>query len=357
MKNQKCSFHPTHFLTTEDENISKRGISRLSVELANTYRNLVSNTKEAKYRDHCIQSITKALQISLENQKIVPLKSYKNNFYFEEITFVILNIESFDNEIDKLKITKKVKNENKINTNSIFSEIKKVLHSLDLVDSDSIIFAERYDNPYIKCRDEINVIGFQFFIDDIERINRDDFISTQIEKVPNTKHIFVLLKYLLKIRRLDSPYNGLKPYYLYLMILHFSLLHPLSKSIRVEENLGPIMMDFLQYYGIVYPFDRAAFKFNQVSFVQNVRDRIGLSFVDPITNKKGGEDCRIMHLVRDAFSHCYKIMNLLLSQKLRDSKTISVLWFPVDETGAQIRNEMANKLLVHSKERNNKISK
>lgn len=327
------SCHVTKFLSIDNENIKKHGINKLSAELINLCKELCPDEKEILYRNECIQKIIKALEPKMVNYKIHLLESYQNSAYYEDIIFVIVSLQS-----TKIESTK--------NNDKILHEIKTILRNADFIDHKSVIYAEKCENPYIKCSDIMNCTNIKFYYNDTKLIERDAYVTKQIANIPNTRFLFIILKHFIKLRKLDSDYNGLKPYYLFLMIIHFLCLHPINKYVKDYKNMGPLLMDFFQFYGLVYSFNRTSLNIKKITYVKNIENKSVLAIIDPINNKKIGSNCKIIHLVQYAFAHCYKIMNCTFKYKIKNTKVLSILWFPVDLENN--RKVMKDDLLINN---------
>ena len=77
-------------------------------------------------------------------------------------------------------------------------------------------------------------------------------ILRYIDDFEPLRKLALLLKYLLYSRDLNETYTGgMGSYCLILTIVHFLQMHQQNYALdRVEENIGNLFVDYLEFYGI-----------------------------------------------------------------------------------------------------------
>lgn len=216
--------------------------------------------------------------------------------------------------------------------NTILAKTAQILESSGLV-AKPTIHIRNARVPVLKCVDKAYNFQVDIVVDQYDSIESANFVLKHLDERPYLRCLATLLKYFLKKRHLSETFRGgLCSYAQFLLLLNFIQLHPLvqSESIKVEENLGTIFMDFFQLYGLEFPFEKATISVLETKYKPNRDAQINIE--DPCTpghNVAAG--CTALPMIREIFSFSYKIMAAAFAERVPTNKAIGELWLHVDD--------------------------
>lgn len=248
----------------------------------------------------------------------------------------------YESDLDITIILKnKDKDMDKSNVNKVLNNVSRILQEANIT-SGVIQHIRNARIPILKCKDLSQKYKIDISINKMDAIESAEFVLAQIEERPYIKYFLILLKYFLKRRQLaDAHRGGLCSYAQFLLILNFLQLHPLIQTgeICVEENLGTLFMDFFQFYGADFPFEKSVISVSDVKYRPNREGHVNIE--DPINpghNVACG--CHALHLIRDVFNYSYKIMVAAFANKVSTAKAIGELWLRLDESELKSRKKI-----------------
>jgi non-canonical poly(A) RNA polymerase PAPD5/7 len=235
----------------------------------------------------------------------------------------------YDSDIDITVIMNKgdVRDDDKATVNNILNQISDEIYKSKLI-MGSIIHVKKAKTPILKCTEKTGKYKIDISISKKDGLCTADFIKEQLSLRPDMKYFIIILKYYLKCRRLsDTAAGGLCAYAQFLMILSFFQLHPLlqSDSLNIKDILAVLFMDFFQFYGSDFPFDKTGISIGETKYIPNNGSYVYIE--DPVVegnNVAGG--CTSIGLIKDLFNYSYKIMAAALSMQIDPSKSVVELW-------------------------------
>lgn len=170
------------------------------------------------------------------------------------------------------------------------------------------------------------------------------YINAQLSQHAALRPLALVLKQFLEQRALNEPYTGgLGSYSLVCMLVSFFQMHPLvqAKLIRPEENLGVLLLDFLELYGRQFNYDCVGISVLRHSYFdksdrgwQNERRSGILSIEDP--QNPENDLCKASFCfatVRQSFGHALSMLcNVLTSASTKhtDSLLACIIGIPED---------------------------
>lgn len=224
--------------------------------------------------------------------------------------------------------------------NYVLAKIAAILESSDVVKKPTA-HVRNARVPVLKCVDAQSGCQIDVVVDQYDVIRRSRFMEEELTRRPYLKYLVVLLKYFLKRRHLSEVIRGgLSSYGQFLMVLSFVQLHPLIQNgnIRVEENLGTILMDFFQLYGLEFPFEIATISVLDVKYKPNRDSQVNIEDpCNPGHNVTAG--CTALPMIREIFAFSYKIMAAAFAERVNPNKAIGELWLHIDEQEMALRKK------------------
>jgi non-canonical poly(A) RNA polymerase PAPD5/7 len=307
---------------------------KLNQELIMTYNQIKLSPEEIETRIQTFNSLKVIIEKSL-GCTVESFGSYRTGMmvYSSDIDITILPKENKE-DLDKSF------------TNSYLAKVQRILENSNLI-SGQIIHIKKAKTPILKCKDSTYNYKIDISINKQDGIDTAEYVLQQLKERPYLKYFVILLKYFLKRRHLSESMNGgLCSYAQFLLILNFCQLHPLiqNENIKVKENLGVLFLDFFQFYGIDFPYDRAAISVGEVRYKSH-RESVPC-IEDPICHGNNvGSGCTSLHLVKDVFLYSYKIMTAAISSKVDPRKGVVELWLRLDQKELKERAALVSNLV------------
>ena len=302
---------------------------KLNKELMFSYNQLKMTEEEVEYRKDAFNLFKKLL----ENELGCSVESHGS---FRTNTMV------YSSDIDITVLINKDKTKNsssdinyKSHANKVLSKIVTILEAAKVCIG-PILHIKHARIPIIKCTEALYKSKIDIVIDQYDSIDGANFVIEQIAHRPFLKYLIILVKYFLKRRQLSEVIRGgLCSYAQFLLILNFVQLHPLIQSGEINEtnfneNIGTILMDFFQFYGTEFPFERATISVLETRYKPNRTSQISIE--DPVNVEHNvASGCTALHMVREIFTFSYKIMMAAFSEKVDSRRAIGELWLRLDE--------------------------
>jgi len=138
-------------------------------------------------------------------------------------------------------------------------------------------------------------------------------IQEFLQNYSELRPLVLVLKQFLRQNGLHNPYTGgLGSYCLVLMVTSFLQVYTYSEpGGKVNKNLGTLLMDFLQLYGMKFEFDRVVIKVTEAGGHIQLQSRssYNLLVLDPCAQEQQeisprnnvGNSTFMMYKVKDAF--------------------------------------------------------
>lgn len=302
---------------------------KLNEELIFSYNQLEMKEEEIEYRIKAFNLFKDLLEKELDC-RVESHGSFRTNtmVYGSDIDLTVL----MDNQ--KSKINSNDPNY-KSHANKILSKIVSILETSKLC-AGPVLHIKHARIPIVKCIESKYKSKIDIVIDQYDSIDGANFVASQITSRPYLRYMIILIKYFLKRRQLSEVIRGgLCSYAQFLLILNFVQLHPLIQSEEINhenflENIGTIMMDFFQFYGTEFPFERATISVLETKYKPNRTSQISIE--DPINvGHNVASGCTSLHMIREIFTFSYKIMAAAFVEKVDPKRAIGELWLRLDE--------------------------
>lgn len=307
---------------TPDGIKSLRG--RLNNEILDIYEKIKLSPEEVAERNEVFMKFKNLIEGEFECT-VEPYGSFKTD------------LQVFDSDLD-LTVLIQDKDQEKQNVNAILAKISAIIEAAGVSDT-AVVHIRNARTPILKCKHKGVKVDISINKDDA--IRSAEFVVETLRVRPYLKIFLLLLKYFLKRRNLSETLKGgLCSYGQFLLLLSFFQLHPLvqEKRINVKKNLGTLFMEFFQFYGREFPFEKSVISVTQVKYKPN---REGSIFIeDPVTpGHNVANGCTALHMVRDVFIYSFKIMSAVFQTKVAPGKAIGSLWIRLNDDEMRIRNK------------------
>ncbi|KAM0678970.1 Poly(A) polymerase [Binucleata daphniae] len=370
--------NPAYFLKKLQTPLPLPGIEKLNIELMNLYKKLLPQPEELIIRKELINKITKFIKTVLPEYDVHTFGSTKANTFLpnSDIDIVLIksdniaknngssnnnsnNSSSSNNNSNNSTNSNNSINNSSINNNNssnvgfdtsphkryktttsepipnkILSDISKKIHNASFLDQSYVLHIKQARVPLLKLRDKTYGIEFDIIVNKSNSINQANYMCSEIEKKPYLKSMILLLKHFLKSRALnDSRFGGLCSYAQFLMLLSFAQLHPIlqQKNINPKYNLGVLFLDFFQFYGFDFPYETVTISVVNKSYNKKSISNSIISIEDPIDTKHDvGDNCIQMYSIKEVFQHAYKIMTILLKDRIEAKESLVCVWMNFD---------------------------
>lgn len=306
------------------DNLNKK----LNSELISAYEAIKLSDEEVVLREDIFLQFKRAIESEIKCE-VVAYGSFRTGLMVYESDLDITILLNQNDDMEKTTI------------NRVLGKVMNILVNANITDG-VIHHIKNARIPILKCKDKTMKCKIDISINKTDAIHSADFVLDQIKKRPYIKYYLILLKYFLKRRQLsDAHRGGLCSYAQFLIILNFLKLHPLIQSgeISVVDNLGTLFMDFFQFYGIDFPFEKSVISVLDIKYKPNREGHINVD--DPINpGHNVAWSCSALHLIRDVFNYSYKIMGAAFSSKVSTTKAIGELWLRLNESELRLRKKI-----------------
>lgn len=298
-------------------------IIKLTKELIEVYNQIKLNYFEFNKRTVVFNKYKKIIENEFECI-VEPYGSYKTRTMVDKSD---IDITILCNSTEKYNLSKEYANE-------ILSRVYMLLIENVNVKK-SIIHIRKAKIPIIKFCDLKYGYNIDISVNKIDAIENANYMIKELEKKPDMRYFIILLKYFMKLKRLsDASTGGLCAYAQFLMILNFLQVHPLVRNDNplIGENLGSLFMDFFQFYGIDFPYEKLII--SVLGHGSKINNTNGIYIEDPM--KQGNNVARVcifMSRIQHLYLYSYRIMlrALLKNIKIDSNKRLVTLWFQVGE--------------------------
>ncbi|TBU21026.1 putative poly(A) polymerase [Hamiltosporidium tvaerminnensis] len=388
IKSDYSSKTPTHFLYTKipDTYTKKTAVpqyisplERLNTELLTLSQTLKPTPTEIEIRNFLISKF-QLLFLEKLNLHCTVMGSYSHNLF----------LTTSDIDLSISCPTIKSDSNQKKEENILLKKICLILQNTEFIEPISIIHLNKARIPIIKCRDILYKIRFDI---SINNMSQSRYVHTALQKKPYLHNFCLVLKYFLFKRDMSQTRRGgLCSYAQFLLLNHFFNLHPLIqlKTVNPLLNMGVLFMDFFQYFGIDFKYDRSVMishkgyynrieenntEYRDEGKGEYISDNKGynrsdnkgyynrsdnnntnfnkfydksfdacLNIEDPDDPSYNvGHGCSTIQSVKEVFNHCYRIMSVILSGEVDSNKCVLSVWVNLDEKEEEWRRGIVEK--------------
>ncbi|KAI9478837.1 MAG: hypothetical protein EXX96DRAFT_525666 [Benjaminiella poitrasii] len=199
---------------------------------------------EIKLRDYLVHRIKTAIQSKYPEAEILVFGSYSTQLYLpnSDIDLVVRFPPSVQVRLRR---------------------IAYILESEDICREPHII--EHATVPVIKLEDIMTKLKVDIILNSTSGVGSAQRINKFIKKYPAVRPLTLVVKYLLSLRQLNEVYTGgLGGYAIVCLVVSFIQMHPklATKAIDPMQNLGTLLLDFFQLYGIMFNVDEVGIDVN-----------------------------------------------------------------------------------------------
>lgn len=202
-----------------------------------------------------------------------------------------------------------------------------------------IVHIKHARTPILKFTEKRRGLKIDISINKLDGLETAAYIVKQLGERPYLRYLAIPLKYFLKRRCLgDTSLGGLCAYAQFLLVLNFCQLHPLIQtgSVDVRANLGVLLLDFFQYFGIDFPFERTAISVSDARY--KPCGGMAVCIEDPVADGNNvASGCTSIGMIKSVFAYGYKIMAAALTSSVDMRKGVAGLWVRLDASEVRAR--------------------
>lgn len=305
---------------------------KLNEELIFSYERLKMSEEEVNCRREAFEKLKSLLEKEL-NCRVESHGSFRTGtmVYGSDIDLTVLMKNEIKSDINYEKSDINYKGD----SNRTLSRIVTILEQAKVCVG-PVLHIRNARIPIIKCTERLFNSKVDIVIDQYDSIKGANFVIDQLDQRPYLKYMIILVKYFFKRRQLSEVVRGgLCSYGQFLMILNFVQLHPLIQSeefneINFTDNIGTVLMDFFQFYGTEFPFEKATISVLETRYKPNRQTQINIE--DPINlGHNVASGCTSLHTIRELFTYSYKLMAAAFCDRVDTKRAIGELWLRLDE--------------------------
>lgn len=310
--------------------IRLQGTEKLNQELYNLYLTLSPHNEEVKIRNFLTNRMKDFIA------KVLP------NFKFQSFGSTECKLYLPSSDIDILLVC----DQKDVIPNKTLTHLGNILRKdCDFIDQTYVIHIRTARVPILKCRDKFFGFEFDIIVNKIDGMKQVKYIQDKITEFPYLKPLCLLLKQFLKTRNLnDSKSGGLCSYAQFLLMLHFTQLHPVMQQknfIDPLKNLGVIFLDFFQFYGFDFPYEGVTMSVRDNLYKKQSISNAIISIEDPVnTQHDVGDNCSNMHTIKEVFRHAYRVMAIALSDRVDFADSVLSIWMRINQNEESWRKEI-----------------
>ncbi|KAF9183816.1 long-chain fatty acid-CoA ligase [Haplosporangium sp. Z 11] len=144
---------------------------------------------------------------------------------------------------------------------------------------ENITVIARAKVPIVKFKESISGIPVDISFNITNGIDSARIATKLLEELPVLRPLTMVLKHFLMIKRFNEVFTGgLGSYTTMIMILSFLQMHPKIQSKRIdpEDNLGTLLIEFFELYGLCFNYSEVGIKVNKGgSYFNKIDNPIG----------------------------------------------------------------------------------
>lgn len=301
----------SHLLSDLAAEASSAGAPSINTQLLRAAAAVAVSSVELARRTAAFERLKKLIE-EATGFTVVPFGSHKTQLLTE------------DSDIDITVLTNGRTPVSSSAANAVLSSIATILAP---VTAGAPCHIKKARTPILKLTERASRFKVDISVEKRDGIQAAEFILQTLRERPYLRQMAILLKCFLKKRRLGDPsVGGLGSYAQFLLLLSFVRLHPLIQAGAIDPtaNLGVLMMDFFQFYGIDFPFNQTQVVVRG-GYVPNPTG--GIWIEDPIVpGNNVAAGCSMVGFIRDVFSHGYRVMAAAVRQGADSQKSVIELW-------------------------------
>ncbi|XKL60343.1 hypothetical protein PGB90_001359 [Kerria lacca] len=214
--------------------------------------------------------------------------------------------------------------------------LQDALLNSGICDPDNVKVLDKASVPIVKFSDRRSDMKVDISFNMNNGVKSVELIKDFCQRFPPLKKLVLVLKQFLLQRDLNEVFHGgISSYSLILMCISFLQLHHFEKNVRLEDNLGVLLIEFLELYGRKFNYLKTAISVKdggsyitkdqlQREMIDGHRPSI-LSIEDPLTpgNDIGKGSYGALQ-VKHAFDYAYIVLTQAIAQNI-DSNKSSIL--------------------------------
>ncbi|KAI8393642.1 uncharacterized protein BYT42DRAFT_609416 [Radiomyces spectabilis] len=205
--------------------------------------------------------------------------------------------------------------------------LARVLENAGVCSSPQVI--EKAMVPVIKFRDLLTDLPVDIVIDSTSGLGSGKVIRQMMKKQPALRPLTLIIKHFLALHDLNEVFTGgIGGYATVCLVMSFLQIHPklASGRMKAENNLGVLLLDFLQLYGHHFSMDTVGICPKTASYFQTNGRNLSMrghrhyfSIRDPdcLSNDLGCKSFNSYH-VRSSFNYSYLVLSRKMFQMYAD---------------------------------------
>lgn len=284
---------------------SHQPTERLHEEIVD-FINWMGPTEEERYaRDSCVQRVKDLVGQTWPEALVEVFGSLRTQFYVPSSDIDLVIMFPDDEERAPLK------------------KLAALLKKNEVAEEGSIQVVAKARVPIVKYVDRLTAYPVDISFNVTSGTESGDLVSRYSAQFPALRPLTLLVKHFLEMRGLNEVYSGgIGSYTVTCMVLSFLQVHPLVQAevIRPHENLGVMLLEFLELYGKHFNYDQVGLAVNPQVPGEFYYDKVErgwlndsrpgtLSVEDPQNRENDiSKGSFSFHLVRQSLDHGHNVL-------------------------------------------------
>ncbi|KAI1750313.1 hypothetical protein F4782DRAFT_253681 [Xylaria castorea] len=344
--------NPCPWAVEDHSGVTNMG-TRLHMEIRDFYDYVSPRDFEEKLRQELVSRLETLVQRKWRNARILPFGSFMSGLYLPtaDMDIAICSQGFIDGKyasFDKKKFLWQMKS---------VLEVRKVAYG------NSIEAITRAKVPLLKYTDDYTGLKVDISFEKMDGHRAIGTFRKWKEQYPAMPPLVAIIKHFLLMRALNEPVNGgLGGFSIICMVVHLLQMLPEVQSGSItDEHLGQLFMEFLNYYGKLFNYEKVAIRMNPPGTLNKAkastlvyRNLDRLSIIDPNNPENdisGGSSS--YYVIKDCFAEAYDTLHTAMKQSARetpstssdrDKKTLLYPLFAGDYSHFQLQRDWLQKL-------------
>ncbi|EJW01435.1 hypothetical protein EDEG_00029 [Edhazardia aedis USNM 41457] len=326
--------HAKKSVKTEDSNFRNNKLFRFA-KIPSIENLSLTNSNQSKNKNDHMAKIASIAKITNENQNINVFSDVDNkdignkNDRFKNAN---INEEKQSTNTNIFNISKCMDfNQEEIEKyfDLLYEKLIEIISSNDIAIEGSIVYLKKLKTPMITFIEKSSNIKICIQVLDRSDLYILKYINDGVLIFRDVRIFFNIVFYMLYIRDMTGLMRGkMTPELLFHIIFHFFKLHPIlqTKKIRIDKNLGILMLDFFQYFGNNFPLYFSQIDCVKISYTRKENVSANICVFNSVYSYVLGEQCRNMELICEFFQHAFNVMQTVINNSKKGEFVFLDLW-------------------------------
>jgi len=213
----------------------------LHFEIRDFYEFISPTPEEQRMRDQVVGKVTDVIVQLWPNAKVEVFGSYKTGLYLPMSDIDLVVFGKWDN--------------------LPLRTLEKAFITADIADASGIQVIDKASVPIIKIVDKATEVRVDISFNMANSVHAVQLVRNYHRKFPTLKYLVLILKQFLNQRDLNEVYfGGVSSYSIVLMTISFLQLHPRPDARRPQANLGVLLLEFFELYGLHFNYNNVCIR-------------------------------------------------------------------------------------------------